>query len=87
MSRTGIRFKALVEQASQAPLPPIDVTDRVMQSIGRYSLLPTSDWPMWPTAVSSLAVALAVLLLAAYRGALFEDPLAHWFSSLVMVMR
>ena len=42
---------------------------------------------MWPTALSSLAVALAVLLLAAYQGVLFEDPLTHWFSSLVLVMR
>jgi hypothetical protein len=87
MNKIHIRFEALVQQASQEQVPPIDVVDQVVRSIVQHSPLPAFDWPMWKAAGLSVAAGLAVLILATYRGALFQDPLTHWLSSLVLVMR
>jgi len=87
MSRIHVRFETLVQQASQEPIPPIDITRRVVRSIAQRAPLPVSDRSMWQTAGLCVAAAMAVLMLAAYHGALFEDPLTHWLSSLVLVMR
>ncbi len=87
MSRIHARFETLVHQASQEPIPPIDITSRVVHSIAQRAPFPVADRSMWQTAGLCVAAALAVLMLAVYQGALFEDPLTHWLSSLVLVMR
>ena len=87
MSRIHVRFETLVRQASREPIPPIDITRRVVRSIARRAPLAVADRSMWQTAGLCVAAALAVLMLAACHGALFEDPLAHWLNSLVLVMR
>ena len=87
MNQTPIRFGRLVQQASQERAPPIDVVNRVIQSITQCAPLPAADWSMWQAAGLSVVAAIAVLVLATCRGAWLEDPLTYWFSSLVLVMR
>ena len=87
MNRTPRRFETLVQEAGREPLPPIDVADRVLQSIGPQAQPRTADWSMWPAVGLSLAAALAVLLLVVEQGVVFEDPLAPWLRSLVLVMQ
>ena len=87
MSPSRVRFDALVDQGGREPLPPIEVVGRVLGSIEVKELPPPAFSSAWWAAGLSVAAALAVLLLASYQGALFEDPFTDWLRSLVVVMQ
>jgi hypothetical protein len=96
MSRGRVRFQALVAEAVREPPPPIDVASRVVATIAARKSAATESVLPWWGAISSTAIALAVLLIGPSQGILFgdpfvgwflEDPFAEWFRFLVVVMQ
>jgi anti-sigma factor RsiW len=75
------------ERARHEPVPPMDVTERIIRSLSPGVVPRTSDWPLWVATAVSVAAAIAVLLTASLSGALFDDPFARWLSPFLVVMQ
>lgn len=80
------RFERLAAEARTEPIPPIDVSARVMQTVRRRAAPATTDWPMWMSAGLSVAAAVVVMLIALQSGALTSDPFVELVSHLPPVI-
>lgn len=77
MSSDRKQFGRLVEAARHEPIPPIDVADRVAESIRPQAQPTGGDWALWVASAAAVAAAVVVMAVASYQGALVADPLAE----------
>jgi len=79
-------FERLADQARNEPIPPIDISARVMETVRRRAAPLSTDWPMWIAAGLSVAAAVVVMLIALRSGAFTSDPFVELVSHLPPVM-
>lgn len=80
------RFESLARRARSEPVPPLDVTARVLSQIGRIELRREVNLPL--LAMSGLSVLAASIMVATVLNAWapLMDPLAGLFSTLTLVV-
>ncbi len=71
------RFDALAALARQEPVPPVDVTQRVLERLTKRVPEPSTDWLLAAAAVVSVAAAILVVTFASQQGVLSTDSLAE----------
>jgi len=81
------RFERLAAKARREPIPPVDVSDRVLQSIRPGVRRSEPEAPLWIMSGVSVAAALVVLAVAVGSGAVAPDPMSEMFQPLTMVMQ
>jgi len=77
----------LAKCARQEPIPPVDVTARVLDRLSRARPDRGVDATLWMAALLSVAAAALVMTLAGYQGAWGVDPLADLFQPFVVLIR
>ena len=87
MTGNSPRFETLVQQARREPLPPVDVAERVVQSLESRVPPRAADWPLWWVTALSVTAAAVVLIVATQQGVWCDDPLANWLRPLILVMQ
>jgi hypothetical protein len=90
MNASWNEFEELVRQARQEPIPPIDISDRVAESIRprvRARVSEATDWTLWLASALSVAAAVLVMAWASYQGVLSADPLAELLSPVIPVIQ
>jgi hypothetical protein len=75
----------LFDVARQVPPPPIDVAERVADTVRARPVFAGSDGPLWLAAAVSAAAAAIVLLMVFAQHAAVNDPFVEWLSSYVLV--
>jgi hypothetical protein len=80
------QFERLAEKARAAPIPPVDVSRRVVQTVRRRAAPASTDWPLWVSAGLSVAAAVFVMLFALQSGAFTTDPFVELVSQLTPVI-
>jgi hypothetical protein len=79
-------FERLAARARAEPVPPIDVSARVVQTVRHRPSPASTDWPLWVSAGLSVAAAVIVMLLALQSGAFTADPFVELVSQLTTVI-
>ncbi|MHB8973808.1 MAG: hypothetical protein ACYC3X_16600 [Pirellulaceae bacterium] len=77
---------ALFEAARQVSPPPLDVTQRVRDTLRAQRPSMVSDAPLWVAATFSVAAAAAVLMMVLVQNATTNDPFVLWLSSYVVAL-
>jgi hypothetical protein len=80
------QFERLAAKARAEPIPPVDVSARVVQTVRGRTVPTSSDWPLWISAGLSVAAAVIVMLIAFQNGAFTSDPFAELVSQLTPVI-
>jgi len=81
------RFETLAGLARVEPIPPLDVTQRVLGGIRRAERASAVQWVLPVVSGLSAVAAAVVAVLALQAWDMLTDPLAGIFSSLTVVIQ
>ncbi|MHB0956653.1 MAG: hypothetical protein ACYC6N_09095 [Pirellulaceae bacterium] len=76
----------LFEAARQVSPPPLDVRQRVRDTLGTLRPAVVSDAPLWIAATISMAAAAAVLMMVLGQNSTTNDPFVQWLTSYVVAL-
>lgn len=81
------RFRELAAAARSEPVPPLDVTARVLAAL-REPDRPKEPWLAWLAMTGASLASAGILLAWAVEGWVsLTDPLSVWFASLLVVLQ